>query len=354
MHFGGEKMKVAILAPLPKPAGGIGAWMVRMLEAKLKNGWEVVHVDESAIGKRTTLVSKRRLAEELKRSINIWKDLKSALNDTDVKVVHSCIPSSNFAMMREYICARITKKRGRKFIIHYRCTVSAYTKGKIGYFILKKLTYLADFAMVLNSESKEIVEKYSKAKAAIIPNFVNSDTVYQKGEKEISDTVKTVLFVGGVFPKKGAYQILDAAKHFPDINFRLIGHVATDFADIPENFILVGEKSKNEVDEEMKNADMFVFPSWSEGFSNALVEAMSKGLPCVATNLSANCDMLEDRGGIIVPVKDSDALIDAIEKIKDDKELRQSMSDFNIDKVNTYYTDKAVLDQYVDVYESLL
>ena len=45
---------------------------------------------------------------------------------------------------------------------------------------------------------------------------------------------------------------------------------------------------------------------------------------------------------------------DALERIKDNKELRQSMSDFNIEKVNTYYTDKVVIDKYVDVYESIL
>ncbi len=347
-------MKVAILAPLPPPSGGIASWMARMLKSQLKNGWEVVHVDESVSGNRTVWNSKRKFSEEIKRSRKIWKDLKNALKDPEVKVVHSCIPSSNFGMIREYICARITKKRGRKFIIHYRCTVSAYTKGKIGYFMLKKLTNLSDLAMVLNSDSKETVEKHSKTKTLIIPNFVNADTVSKKGEKEISDTVKTALFVGGVLPQKGCNQILDAAKHFPDINFRLIGHVATTFADVPENFILTGEKTKTEVEEEMKNADMFVFPSWSEGFSNALAEAMAKGLPCIATDLSANCDMLEDKGGITIPVKDSSALIEAINRIKDDKELRQSMSDFNIDKVNTYYTDKAVLDQYVDVYESLI
>ncbi len=349
-------MKVAILAPLPPPPGGIASWMKRMLKAQLKNGWEIVHIDESGTGKRKVFsaASKRNFLDEFKRSKRIWKDLKNALKDPDIKVVHSCIPSSNFAMMREYICARITKKRGRKFIIHYRCTISAYTKGKIGYFIFKKITDLADVAMVLNSDSKETVEKHSKTKALIIPNFVNANDVSKKGEKEISDTVTTTLFVGGVVPKKGCNQLLDAAKHFPDITFRLVGNVGTEFNDIPENFILTGERTKAEVEEEMKNADLFIFPSWSEGFSNALAEAMAKGLPCIATNLSANCDMLQNKGGVIIPVNDSEALINAVGKLKDDKELRKSMSDFNIDKVSTYYTDKAVLDQYVDVYESLL
>ncbi|MBO5452406.1 MAG: glycosyltransferase family 4 protein [Clostridia bacterium] len=349
-------MKVAILAPIPPPAGGIGAWMVRMLEAKLKNGWEIVHIDESVLGKRNTFASKRKFLEEFKRNRKIWKDLKNALKDPEVKVVHSCIPSSTFGMMREYICARITKKRKRKFIIHYRCTTTNMTQGKMGYFMFKKLTNISDCAMVLNNESKEMVEKYSKTKAIIIPNFVESNTVNRKGEKEISDTVKTALYVGGVVTRKGCYHILDMARHFSDIEFRLVGTVGVPFENVPDNFKLLGEKKKPEVAEEMKNADIFLFPSYfqGEGFSNALAEAMAKGLPCITTKWAANHDMIEDKGGIAVEIKNSQALIDALEKIKDDKELRQSMSDFNIDKVNTYYTDKAVLDQYVDVYESLL
>ncbi len=350
-------MKVAILAPLPPPAGGIGAWMKRMLNAKLKNGWEIVHVDESLIGKRTIFGnSKRRFSEEFKRNIKIWSSLRRALKDPEVKVVHSCIPSATFGMMREYVCALITKMHRRKFIIHYRCTTTNMTKGKLGYFMFKKLTDISDFAMVLNDESKMMVEKYSQTKVRIIPNFVESDSVIEKGTKEFSDIVKTVLYVGGVIERKGCFHILDVAKHFPDIEFRLAGSVGALFDEIPENFKLLGEKSKQEVSQEMKNADVFIFPTYfpGEGFSNALAEAMAKGLPCITTKWAANYDMIEDKGGITVPVKDSQALIEALEKIKDDKSLRQAMSDFNIDKVNTYYTDKAVLEQYVDVYESLL
>lgn len=347
-------MKVAILAPLPPPAGGIGAWMVRMLDAKLKNGWEIVHVDESLIGKRTIFGSKRRFSEEFRRNIKLWTSLIRVLRDPEIKVVHSCIPSATFSMMREYICALITKMYRRKFIIHYRCTISNYTKGRLGYFVFKKLTGLADFAMVLNTESKKTVEEYSDTPNLIIPNFVKGDLVLQKGQKQIADTVRTALFVGGVVPKKGCNEIIDAAKQFPEITFRLVGHAPTEFESIPDNVIITGEKSKKEVEQEMIDADLFVFPSWSEGFSNALVEAMANGLPCIATELSANCDALEDKGGILIPVNDSKALIEAIKKIKDDKCLRQSMSDFNIEKVNASYTEKVVLEQYVDVYESIL
>ena len=45
-------MKVVLLAPTPPPIGGIAQWTVRMMEANLKNGWEVLGVDEKMVGKR--------------------------------------------------------------------------------------------------------------------------------------------------------------------------------------------------------------------------------------------------------------------------------------------------------------
>lgn len=47
-------------------------------------------------------------------------------------------------------------------------------------------------------------------------------------------------------------------------------------------------------------------------FSNALLEAMSVGLPIIASNVGANADMIEENGGVIVPVRDVQAIVDAI------------------------------------------
>ena len=134
-------MKAVLLAPTPPPAGGIAGWTVRMLEAKLKNGWKLAVVDEKAIGNRQVFgkAGKRNLLVELKRCHLIWSGLRKELKDSEAKVVHSCIPSVTLAMIREYMCAVITKNRGRKFIIHFRCTVPNTTQGKIGHYVLKKL-----------------------------------------------------------------------------------------------------------------------------------------------------------------------------------------------------------------------
>ncbi len=351
-------MKVVLLAPTPPPAGGIAGWTERMMNAQLKNGWTVSVVDEKVTGKRQVFgeKSKRNLFSEIKRCFKIWGDLKKELKDPDVKVVHSCIPSMTLSMMREYVCACITKHRKRKFIIHFRCTVPNTTKGKLGRFMLKKLCSKSDLIMSLNSQTSDYLKKIAKTPIVLIPNFVSSEEIVEY--KVIRDEIKKVLYVGGVIETKGAYDVIEAAKHFPNIEFRLVGKAAEEIEtyikkEKIENVVLTGPKGRDEVRSELADADVFMFMTYfrGEGFSNALAEAMAAGLPCIATDWAANKDMIGTDGGVIVAVKDVDAAVAAIEYMKP-QEIRMAQSERNIAKVKSKYVDTVVLEQYVEVYET--
>ena len=84
-----------------------------------------------------------------------------------------------------------------------------------------------------------------------------------------------------------------------------------------------------------------------------MLEAMACGLPCIATDVGANGDMLEDKGGIIVPVKNVDAIIDAFEKLEDNN-IRKDISNWNIEKVKNNYTRTSVLDEIMDIYNKMV
>lgn len=353
-------MKVILLAPTPPPAGGIAGWTVRMQNASLKNGWKVEVVDEKLIGNREVFgnKNKRNLIIEIKRSLVIWKQLIKALKDDEAKIIHSCIPASTTGMMREYICAILTKIWRKKFIIHYRCTVPNMIKSKLGLVMFRLLTDKSDLAMVLNSPSVEFVKKHSKTAVRLIPNFIEKSAIINEDTKVISDKVQRILYVGGVIESKGCYDIIKVAEKFPEIQFYLVGNSEEGIREInkPQNVILLGEKSKLEVKQELEKADIFMFVTYfsGEGFSNALAEAMANGLPCIVTDWAANKDMIEENGGIVVPIKHTNLMIDAIDKLMENKQLRHRQSNWNINKVKSYYTDKIVTDMYVDEYEKLL
>ena len=80
---------------------------------------------------------------------------------------------------------------------------------------------------------------------------------------------------------------------------------------------------------------------------------MARGLPVITTDVGANKDMLEDNGGVIVPVNDSDAIDVAIQQMSD-KNLRKQMSRFNVEKVERNYTIDIVMQRLTDLYKSII
>ena len=353
----GQMKKVVLLAPTPPPVGGIAAWTMRMLAAKLPDGWQVEVVDEKIIGKREFFGSKTRLnvPSEIKRCLGIWGGLRKKLRDRDAKVVHACIPANTMPVLRELVSAVITKMKRRKFVIHFRCTVPNQVKSRSNRLAVKCLCKKADCVMVLNRQSEEFIKTLVKTPVRVIPNFVDAKEI--AAEHSISEKIRRILYVGGVIETKGCLDIIETAKSFPDIEFVMVGNpddVCAKAAEGVPNVRLTGVKSHDEIADEMAAADVFFFLTYfsAEGFSNALAEAMAAGLPCVATDWAANKDMIEDKGGVVVPIKDTDAVKKAVRYLEDPM-IRRNCSSFNITKVREAYSDKVVQMQYVDCYEEL-
>ena len=350
--------KVIILAPTPPPIGGIAAWTVRMMNATLPNDWQVEVVDERIIGKREFFGDKTKhdIKSEIKRCHGIWSGLRKALKDKEAKVVHACIAANTMPVLREYISACITKIRGRKFIIHFRCTVPNIVGGRLNIIALKMLCNKADCVMLLNRQSEEYIKGITKTKTVVIPNFVDATEVVDS--HEIREKIQRVLYVGGVIESKGCLDIIEVAKSFPEIEFKLIGNPeesCVKAAKAVNNVTLMGTMPHSDIIKEMKKADVFMFLTYfpGEGFSNSLAEAMATGLPCIVTDWAANKDMIEDKGGVVVPVHGVEEACKGLERMAD-QNVRRQQSKFNIEKIKREYADAVVQAQYVNCYEGLL
>lgn len=353
-------MKTVLLAPLPPPYGGIAEWTQRMLSARLENGWTLDIVDEKVSERRGTYSKKRNIKEEIQRSVRIWQGLKQKLEDEDVKLVHCCIPATPFAMIREYVSCCITKRHNRKFIMHFRCTVPNMVKGGFSQRILKSLCKKSDCIMVLNHQTEQYLRAITDTPCVVIPNFVDCAEIDAGETYHVRDEIRKAVYVGGVMPSKGCDDIVRLASKFPTIQFEMVGMVENSINEMVkemniQNVILPGAMPHNEVLKHIEDADIFVFLSHyeGEGFSNALVEAMAMGIPCIVSDWAANKDMVENCGGVVIPVQDVDAATRALEYMKP-MEVREKMSQWNHDKVKKAYTANIVTSMYVRVYEQLV
>jgi glycosyltransferase involved in cell wall biosynthesis len=138
---------------------------------------------------------------------------------------------------------------------------------------------------------------------------------------------EAVLLIGGQGPQEGALRALTAQYGLAD-RVRFLGPVPD-----PEAYL--------------RAAAAFVLPSWYEGMPNALLEAMSTGLPCIATTIGGTLDVAADeREALLVPPGDAVALAKALLRILMDGDLagrlgaaarRRIVAEFSLDDVVARY-----------------
>ncbi len=100
-------------------------------------------------------------------------------------------------------------------------------------------------------------------------------------------------------------------------------------------------------------ADCFVLPSRREGLSNALLEAMAAGLPCIANDIPPNREVLANgEAGILVPVEDLDALEKAMRDVTDESRIAEHYARRAQERVAHCYSIRAVATQHMNLYQS--
>jgi glycosyltransferase involved in cell wall biosynthesis len=140
----------------------------------------------------------------------------------------------------------------------------------------------------------------------------------------------TILWLGSVILRKGIPYLMEAARLLKDtqLKFLIAGPIGISdqaVASAPPNMTFMGRLTRDQTAEVYRSADVFVLPTISDGFAATQLEAMSKGLPVIAT---PNCGQVVDHGkdGLIVPACDSKALAEAIALLDQDRPLLREMS----------------------------
>lgn len=355
-----RKIKVALIGPVPPPAGGIASWTLRMLSSDIAaKDIDFIHIDESVSAGREIfgLEAKRSLPKEFARCRRIWNDLENAIIYESAELVHANIPAAPLSMLRELVCAMIANRHNIPFVIHFRCTVPVYASNPIALFLLKSLLIRSSAVVVLNEASKVFVEKMTDTPVYLIPNFISSEelALAVKSAHSYNGSLSKVLYTGGIIESKGAYDILEIAKAMPEIEFRLAGKGGfPGDAVIPKNIRILGQLSRESICAEYKKADAFIFLSRfrGEGFSNSLAEAMAFALPCIVSDWAANADMIRPNGGIVVDYRSINSVVQSL-KYLNSPNHRREMGRANQKKVMELYSEDVVMYQYLKLYRLL-
>ncbi len=113
--------------------------------------------------------------------------------------------------------------------------------------------------------------------------------------------------------------------------------------------VLLGDRS--DVPDILVAMDGYVMASHTEGFSNAILEAMASGLPVVATNVGGSAEALQGGElGLLVKPHNYEDLASAMQKIMDSQELRDKLSSASVLAVRAKYSLDALANSYLDLY----
>ena len=348
-------MKVLLVSPLPPPTGGIATWTVGYKRYCERNGVQLTIVNNALIGARSKQITgKRNCFDEVNRTFRVIYDLIRKMLKERPDVLHLNSSCSRFGIFRDCICALIGRIAFVPVVVQCHCNIQDQVHGKLAVCAFRFLVSMAKRVLVLNRFSEEYANRYAAGRVEVVPNFVDGHDLFAR--ETVSEKIRHAVFVGHVRREKGAIEILKAAEQLPDVKFSLIGPVQQEIADMTRgsNVELAGTQTHERVQQILREADVFLFPSYTEGFANALLEAMAAGLPIIATDVGANAEMIEKEGGIIIPAGEADAIVKAIELLKEDRELRLKMSIWNVGKVRSVYLLDAVMEKLIKIYEEAI
>lgn len=111
---------------------------------------------------------------------------------------------------------------------------------------------------------------------------------------------------------------------------------------------------RTDIKELLSVADIFLFTTYQEGLPRSMMEAMAAGLPCIASNVRGNVDLIEDgQGGFLRNPDDIDGLAEAINILAADKVLREKMNASNLETIKKFDVEN-VKKEMKKIYEQIL
>jgi len=180
-------------------------------------------------------------------------------------------------------------------------------------------------------------------------------------ELNIDDSKIVISFISRLFELKGIEDLLDTAKEIiqedESVIFLIAGMGSLERkvkreASLEKNLIYLGYR--NDVPNLLAISDIYVLPSYSEGLSPAILEAMGSGLPVVTTNVGSNPDIsINGKENYLFEPGDKLSLKKIMIRLIHDKSLREEMGKYNKKKIQQNFDLKDTTIKFLNIIKNL-
>lgn len=224
-----------------------------------------------------------------------------------------------------------------------------------------KVYSIADKVIAVSDSLKSMLNKHFHVDALVVHNLVGEGFDYNPTSQRSTFNFVTV---GSLFHVKGYDILIDAFAKIASVNnnFRLtivgdgnqrplLQQLITKH-NLQSMVSLVGRKSRAEVADILLNSDVYVSSSRNENFSVSVLEALSIGLPVVATICGGIRECINDSNGLLVPTENVDRLSDAMLKIS------QNISNYNRESIardfENRFSTTSIVNNLVSIFETII
>lgn len=362
-------MKILLASPIGK-AGGIARWTEHILNYYKSmdgvNSCELDFLPMSHKGEKT-LNSNNPLLRAIRGFQNYFCNIaqreKEMMKQAQYDLIH-ITSSASLSLLKDLYMIQIAHKHGVKALIHFRFgrIQELQQKRNWEWKLLCRVVRCADMVIVIDKLSYNTLRGAGFENVRLLPNPVAPRVLSRIDEvKPIERAERTLLFVGHGLRTKGIYELVDACRSIPNIKVKMLGSIEEQtkenlykYSDYAEWLDVKGEIPYEKVIEEMCRCDVFVLPTYTEGFPNVILESMACGCAIVTTKVGAIPEMLEEEGGkhygIMVEPRNVEQLRAAIEKMLSDFEFKSECRANAQQRVNERYNIDSVWKQMVAIW----
>ncbi|PCH52519.1 MAG: glycosyltransferase family 1 protein [Flavobacteriaceae bacterium] len=368
----------------------------KLLEGQLafmKKSYEVLGV--SSGGETLERVAKKEgirvIPVKMSRKITPFKDLKAVwelykvFKKEQPYIVHSHTPKAGIVGM---LAAKFANVPIRLHTVAGMPLLETTGIKRIVLNFVEKLTYSCATKVYPNSFGlREIILKNrftvnSKLKVLAKGSTNGIDTTYfnsaffsevkqqlLKTKLGIQKEAIVFIFVGRLVGDKGINELVVAFKKLQNsslltshFSLLLVGslEIALDqlkketLIEITNNNDIISVGWQEDVRPYLAISNCLVFPSYREGFPNVVLQAGAMSLPSIVTNINGCNEIIEDnKNGLIIPVKNSEAIYKAMKKIIEDKSYREQLQQNARAMIVSRYEQQVVWEAILAEYKRL-
>ncbi len=332
-------------------------------------------------GVRTIHLNMTRTISPFKDVIAVYK-LYKILKKEKPFLVHTHTPKAGIIGMLASKLARIPNRLHT--VAGMPLLIATGLKRKV-LDAVEKLTYSCATLVLPNSLSMQdiiIDNKYTKKdKLKVIgkgsSNGIDTtifnpelftDQEKQKLKKTLNITADDTVFVfvGRIVKDKGINELVNAfvklLESHPKCKLMLIGPYETSLSPLDNKTNHLIETTSNilnvgrlaDVRLHLAISDVMAFPSYREGFPNAVLEASAMQLPAIVTNINGCNEIItEHKNGLIIPIKDENSLYNAMIYMVEHPEKRHEMTKNSRRNVVDNYQRSYIWNELLKLYKSL-